>query len=74
MFNMTLVIDNTAMQSFSILKIVILIPLGTTIVTIRQLSANITQKDTKINDATAIFSILLSKKEEKINTPCNSSR
>ena len=71
---MTLVIDNTAMQSFSILKIVILIPLGTTIVTIRQLSANITQKDTKINDATAIFSILLSKKEEKINTPCNSSR
>jgi len=71
---MTLVIDNTAMQSFSILKIVILIPLGTTIVTIRQLSANITQKDTRINDAIAIFSILLSKKEEKINTPCNSSR
>jgi hypothetical protein len=74
MFNMTLVIDNTAMQSFSILKVLILIPLGTTIVTIRQLSANITQKDTRINDATAIFSILLSKKEEKINTPCNSSR
>lgn len=71
---MILIIDKIAMQSFSILKILILIPLGITIVTIRQLSDNITQKDTRINDVTAIFSIFLSKKEEKINTPCNSSR
>ena len=74
MFSITLIIDKIAMQSFSMPKILILIPFGITIVIIRQISDNITQKDTIINDATAIFSIFFSKKEEKINTPCNSSK